>query len=349
MDLSQFNQPRNLNKGEVKTQLERLVPYERKVIAVVIEHIAEVERRRLYLDWDFTSLYEYLTRGLGYSESAAYRRMQAARAMIQMPEIKEELEKGSLNLSQISLAQTAIRQEQKKKGSVSLEEKRELFSEISNKTAQETLKILDETFELPIQPNPTERHRRDDSLDLQLNFQKEAKKDLLRVREIYSHLIPDGNWNSVFAQMAKDVLKQRDPLKKNVKAEARKGVGMEVKADVKTNLMTGVKVNVNKPAKKSLNEQTKTPQSNTDANVGPEINPIQGSTIHKTISVQVRRHVFQRDQVCQHRNQDGSLCGSKYQLELDHIHPKFAGGSDHAENLRLLCRIHNVERYRRGA
>ncbi len=306
MDLSQLNHPRNLNKDEVKTQLERLVPYERKLIAVVIEHIAEVERRRLYLEWDFTSLYEYLTRGLGYSESAAYRRMQAARAMIQMPEIKEELENGSLNLSQISLAQTAIKQEQKKNGSVSLEEKRELFSEISNKTAQETQKILDETFELPIQPNPAERHRRDDSLDLQLNFQKEAKEDLLRVREIYSHLIPDGNWNAVFAQMAKDVLKQCDPLKKGAK------------------------------------------QSNTDANVDPEINPVHNSTIHKTISVHVRRHVFQRDQVCQHRNQDGSLCGSKYQLELDHIHPKFAGGSDHIENLRLLCRIHNADRYRRG-
>ncbi len=185
VDLSQLHQPRNLNKSEIKNQLEKLVPYERKLMAVVIEHIAEVERRRLYLEWDFTSLYEYLTRGLGYSESAAYRRIQAARAMIQMPELKQELENGLLNLSQISLAQTAIKQEQKQNGEVSLEDKRDLFSEISKKTTQETRKILDETFELPIQAYPTERHRHDDSLDLHLNFKKDAKADLLRVREIF--------------------------------------------------------------------------------------------------------------------------------------------------------------------
>ncbi len=119
--------------------------------------------------------------------------------------------------------------------------------------------------------------------------------------------------------MAKDVLKQRDPLKKEIK--------------------------------KQKHAQPSSAQSNTDANVSSvdAVAPNHGSTVHRTISVQVRRFVFHRDQVCQHRKSDGSLCGSKYQLELDHIHPKFAGGSDHAENLRLLCRIHNADRYRTGA
>lgn len=34
-------------------------------------------------------------------------------------------------------------------------------------------------------------------------------------------------------------------------------------------------------------------------------------------------------------------CGSRYALEVDHIVPKAVGGSDHPENLRLLCRSCN--------
>jgi 5-methylcytosine-specific restriction endonuclease McrA len=36
-------------------------------------------------------------------------------------------------------------------------------------------------------------------------------------------------------------------------------------------------------------------------------------------------------------------CNSQYQLQIDHIKPKTLGGTNAPENLRLLCRVHNVQ------
>ncbi len=38
----------------------------------------------------------------------------------------------------------------------------------------------------------------------------------------------------------------------------------------------------------------------------------------------------------------GRVCGSSHQIEIDHIRPKALGGSDTPDNLRVLCRQHNL-------
>jgi hypothetical protein len=59
----------------------------------------------------------------------------------------------------------------------------------------------------------------------------------------------------------------------------------------------------------------------------------------RTISAEVRRAVSQRDEgCCAWRGPDGHRCGSRWQLEYDHVDP---GGASTVENVRLLCRQHN--------
>ena len=63
----------------------------------------------------------------------------------------------------------------------------------------------------------------------------------------------------------------------------------------------------------------------------------------------MRREIFARHQGCQFKDlETGKLCGSKFFLEVDHIRPRFAGGSNEPENLRALCKNHNLFRYREG-
>jgi 5-methylcytosine-specific restriction endonuclease McrA len=60
------------------------------------------------------------------------------------------------------------------------------------------------------------------------------------------------------------------------------------------------------------------------------------------IPADVYRTVMQRDQEqCQWRLHDGSICGSKIRLQIDHIVPAALGGATTAENLRILCAAHN--------
>lgn len=323
---------KNLSKEELKMRLEKLVRHERKVTATVLEHISEVERRRLYLDWDFSSMYEYLIRGLGYSEGAATRRLQAARALNQVPEIRSQIESGSLSLSQIARVQCVINHERKLNGPVSVETKKEIFAEILNKSAIQTDKILDRRFESP--PTPAiERHKHDDSVELTVRIPKAVYDKMTRVKEVLSHSIPTGDWISIFDKMADDSLNKRDPLRRKAVVQSVKTMPSDTDAMVNRNVDT----------------DTCADEANAAANFAKQGLAMNSSSeaIGQTLRPTVRRYVFQRDRVCQHKNRDGSICGSKFQLEVDHVHPRFAGGSNEIENLRLLCRVHNIDRYRR--
>lgn len=63
---------------------------------------------------------------------------------------------------------------------------------------------------------------------------------------------------------------------------------------------------------------------------------------HSTAAWQrVRREVLERD------GYRCTRCGRAGRLEVDHIRPVYAGGSDDLDNLRTLCRGCHIDRHRR--
>jgi 5-methylcytosine-specific restriction endonuclease McrA len=71
--------------------------------ALIVAHIAEVDRRKLYLQVGYPSMYLYCVEALHLSEPAAYKRIHAARAARKCPEIFVALADGRVNLSAICL------------------------------------------------------------------------------------------------------------------------------------------------------------------------------------------------------------------------------------------------------
>jgi hypothetical protein len=60
------------------------------------------------------------------------------------------------------------------------------------------------------------------------------------------------------------------------------------------------------------------------------------------VPAHVRRAVWIRDGGrCQFPMGDGRICGSTYQVEIDHIVPWALGGPTTVEKMRLACRGHN--------
>lgn len=82
----------------------------------MIELIKEVNNRRLYLKLGFGSLFDFVTKDLGYEPGSAMRRIQAARIVSEIPEVKGKIEDGRLSLSVISQVQSFIKKEEVTKG-----------------------------------------------------------------------------------------------------------------------------------------------------------------------------------------------------------------------------------------
>lgn len=81
-----------------------LVLKEREFLTKILHHLKEIDVRKLYSDLGYSSLFAYCIRELGYSESNAYRRIQACRMLAAIPEIEQKIENGKLSLSNISQA-----------------------------------------------------------------------------------------------------------------------------------------------------------------------------------------------------------------------------------------------------
>src|SRR6185436_16836358 len=93
----------SLSDSELIKQLTLLVRSEREATEGVVRHLAVVETRRVYARLGFSSLFDYVTEGLGNSASAAMRRIRAARAGAKVPEVFECLERGEMTLSTVEV------------------------------------------------------------------------------------------------------------------------------------------------------------------------------------------------------------------------------------------------------
>lgn len=97
----------NLKHVTDKTLLNdtrELVLKEREHLTRILHHLKEIDVRKLYSDLGYSSLFAYCVRELGYSESNAYRRIQACRMLVMLPEIEQKIENGKLSLTNISQA-----------------------------------------------------------------------------------------------------------------------------------------------------------------------------------------------------------------------------------------------------
>src|SRR4051812_21822376 len=111
-----------LTRDELLDETRKQVATEKSATLALIECLREIDARRVFLEMGFGSLHEFAIQYLNLSEGAAHRRISAARLIAQIPEVKPALESGKLNLSTITLAQTAFRRK-----SYSVTEKKEIL------------------------------------------------------------------------------------------------------------------------------------------------------------------------------------------------------------------------------
>lgn len=105
MDLSRLSDEALLGKVQALAETERF-----NLVDLII-HLGELDTRDACQDRGYATVFAYLTRGLGYAESDAIRRVRTARAARSYPSILRMLAAGELNLVSVALLQPLLTSE----------------------------------------------------------------------------------------------------------------------------------------------------------------------------------------------------------------------------------------------
>ena len=97
-----------LSDSQLLEQTSKLASLDHQIQVFVIDHLLEIECRKLYLSRGFSSLFDYVARGLGYSAGAAWRRINAMKLCVHVEGARERLRDGSLSLDAAAQLQAAF-------------------------------------------------------------------------------------------------------------------------------------------------------------------------------------------------------------------------------------------------
>jgi hypothetical protein len=323
----------SLSDSDLIARLPALVQAERVAMADVIDHLVEMERRRLYLQHATSSLYRYCIERLGYAEDAALKRHRVARLALRLPQALEELRAGTIHLTGLFLLSTHLTEQNA--GALLAEARGKSRRQIEELIALRfprpdvpprikpvvTPAPAAAEFEHPGLPGAQPRRAFDGAASqatcsgagnsgaptrleplspsryrVEFTARAELRDKLERARELLSHAVPSGDLGELF-ERALDAL---------IEKETRKRLG------------------AGRPRKqRPLNEDS------------------------RHIPVEIARAVWERDQgQCSFVDAEGRRCSERRFLTLEHRHPFALGGPPTLENICLLCASHNLENAR---
>jgi len=320
-------------------QLSALVKSERKITHEILLCIQQIDQTKAYVELGYPSLFDYLVKEQKYSEGAAQRRISAARLIKELPEIEKKVQEGNLNLTQLSKLASATNQDQKATGKkVSTEQKRELLEQMENKTGFETEQLLNQNFECNLKPKK-EITPRKQAYELHLKLTPEQYEKLKKARSLLSHVVHDGGFAEII-----EVLCDKLIQKKEGKALRKPTAGVAVEPVDNDQEPLAEDKSTAAPAVK-LTENNQGPRNELGATAAAAAKT---SGRRTAIPISLQRLIYQRAQACcEYVSATGHRCRSRYQTQVDHIVPLAKGGGNEPENLRILCRTHNLSEARR--
>lgn len=188
-----------LSDAELLRSLASLVSQDRSTTAALLAHIAEVDARRLYAPAGYPSMHAYCVGELRLSEDAAAKRIHAARAAREFPQVFDMVADGRLHLSGLCLLASHLKPCHADG----------LLAAATHKTKSEIEQLIaarnPRTESLPLVcAAPAAKHAPGHVRDhvapiaaqrfvIQVSVSQEMRDKLEQLRQLLSHAIPDGD------------------------------------------------------------------------------------------------------------------------------------------------------------
>ncbi len=341
-----------LSDRELLAQTGNLARVERHLQGAIIDHLAEIEARSLFLRRGFASLFEYAVRELGYSDAAAGRRIAAMRLCADNPHTRERLRDGSLSLSAAAELQWAFDRQRRRVPPATPRAdtpradtpqaattpavaalptepplvldavgRQKLVEEAAGKSTRQVKRMLaDLDPELAAAADrvcPLGNGR----YELKALIDAECQRGLEQLTGLLSHVDPRMTVGQLVGRLVREALDRHDPSRRTAsppKQTARPAVSVTSTAQTR-------------------------PGCDGHAAAAPK-----SRASGRAIPTAVKREVWQRDGGrCRYVDpHTGRRCTSRHLLQIDHVLPYGLGGGSDPGNLRLLCHAHHGHRHR---
>ena len=234
----------------------------------MIDHLREIQKRRLYLRRGFSSLFDYAVRELGYSDAAAWRRIKAMRLCTDVDGVRERLQSGTMTLNAAAQLQHAFdRQERKKERAarsaprgtgcgaaaqsqngaapprpaerkpapeLDSEARRELVEQASGKSSREVMQLLAEVDPELAAPADRVRPLGGGRWELKAVIDDECRRGLERLQGLLSHVDPHLTLGQLMGWLVREGLDRHDPARPPRGRRAAPAKGAEQTSAAKT-------------------------------------------------------------------------------------------------------------------
>ncbi len=248
-----------ISDNTLRKDAKRAASREKEATANLLHYIREVDRRRLYCDWKFTSLFDWCVRELGLCEGSAHLRITAARLMAEMPELEEKIEQGNLSLSNISQVTQFCRENDIKDS----QDKLEMLRKVENLSKKEAeLKLFQLSGK---EKSAREEQQRISESRTKVTFilSNETLEALEEVKSLLGKEVNSDELIKLMAQSLKEKV-EREKFKQTEKTRASKGTkvgGRVLSSAVKREVYARDKKCVNCGSKHRLNFDHRIPYS----------------------------------------------------------------------------------------
>lgn len=331
MNTQMLSAASRLSDQELLEEVSVLAQREREATAALVAHLAVLNERRLYLGQGCSSLFTYCTRVLHLSESAAYRRVEAARVVRAYPIVLDMLSDGSISLTTIRILAPEL----------TSANHRRLLDASRNQTTREVEKIVAGLRPQPAVPSTI---RQLPTRTASLVFTAPSHTDTAdpRTDVATDQATTEGMATLAIRPPAKPVVVPLTPARYKVQFTASQEThDLLCRAqdllrhqipdgDVGEVMAKALQVLVRELEKEKL-AATNRPRSNRGTDPRS-----------RHIPADVKRKVWERDRgQCAFVAAHGRRCTERGFLEFHHVEPYSVGGEAAVENIELRCAAHN--------
>ncbi len=288
----------------------------------LIDVLQKVDRHKVYHALMYRSLFHYATSGLGLAEEIAYAFINVSRKAKEIPELREEIRKGTVSVTKAKRL-TAVINSKNQAHWLELAKtcsKQKLEREIA--LASPIHAVVDRlTYVHP----DSEIHEKTKVLKLNnvvrvqlvAGISEGLMLDIRRVQDIVSQkLRRPATLEEVLKALTDTFLRKDDPIRRAERHQIR----------TKSKALPG--------------KSTPQPPGNAEARAPIRLPP--PPPARTALSADLKHQVIRKYQgQCGFLDSAGTRCTEKRFLEIHHIEPLSAGGRDELKNLKLLCSGHH--------